>query len=111
MPEIIIKMHHYIGINSPTDSCYPGLLNVVYQVVEGRTLLGKKKKKFWHYYDDYCVDDYRVIKWHDEENHQKYMAQKAQIKKELMPIAWHPSRYWDWCMSEDEKKERQKLWP
>ena len=24
-----------------------------------------------------------------------------------MPIAWYPSRYWDWCMSEDEKK-RQK---
>ena len=26
-----------------------------------------------------------------------------------MPIAWHPSRYWDWCMSEDEKKETEKL--
>ena len=25
-----------------------------------------------------------------------------------MPIAWYPSRYWDWCMSEDEKKKRQK---
>ena len=24
-----------------------------------------------------------------------------------MPITWHPSRYWDYCMSEDEKK-RQK---
>ena len=28
---------------------------------------------------------------------------------ELLPIAWHPSRYWDWCMSEDEKKETGKL--
>ena len=27
-----------------------------------------------------------------------------------MPIAWHPSRYWDWCMSEDEKRETEKLW-
>ena len=35
-------------------------------------------------------------------------AQKASIKEELMPIAWHPSRYWDWCMSEDEKKETEK---
>ena len=34
---------------------------------------------------------------------------KAQIKKELMPIAWHPSRYWDWCKSEDEKQETEKL--
>ena len=26
-----------------------------------------------------------------------------------MPIACHSTRYWDWCMTEDEKrKERQK---
>ena len=23
---------------------------------------------------------------------------------ELMTIAWHPSRWWDWCLDEDEKK-------
>ena len=34
----------------------------------------------------------------------------AQIKKELMSIAWHPSRYWDWCMSEDEKRDTEALW-
>ena len=22
-----------------------------------------------------------------------------------MPVAWHPTRWWDWCMPEDEKKE------
>ena len=22
-----------------------------------------------------------------------------------MPVAWHPKRWWDWCVSEDEKKE------
>ena len=27
------------------------------------------------------------------------------LKKELMTIAWHPKRQWDWCVSEDEKKE------
>jgi hypothetical protein len=32
------------------------------------------------------------------------------LKKELAPIAWHPDRYWDWCMSEDEKNEISKLW-
>ena len=26
-----------------------------------------------------------------------------------MPIARHPSRYWDCCMSEDEKKETEKF--
>ena len=22
-----------------------------------------------------------------------------------MPVAWYSNRWWDWCMSEDEKKE------
>ena len=25
-----------------------------------------------------------------------------------MPIAWHPSSYWDWCMPEDEKQKTEK---
>ena len=37
-------------------------------------------------------------------------AQKASIKEELLLIFWHPSRYLDGCMSEDEKKETEKLW-
>ena len=61
----------------------------------------------WHDYDDYCGDD-EVIEWYD--GYKKRRTQKAQIEKELLPIAWHPSKYWDWCMSEDEKKETEKLW-
>ena len=26
---------------------------------------------------------------------------KKGISEELMPIAWHPKRWWDFCMSED----------
>ena len=26
-----------------------------------------------------------------------------------MPIAWHPSRWWDWCVPEDEKKQAEKF--
>ena len=55
----------------------------------------------WHN-DDYWHDNDKLIKWY--EGYKKRKAQKAQIKKELLPIAWHPSRYWDWCMSEDEKR-------
>ena len=29
-------------------------------------------------------------------------AQNLKIKEELLPIAWHPNRVKDWCMSEDE---------
>ena len=32
-------------------------------------------------------------------------AQKAQIKKDLMPIVWHPSRWSDMCVTEEEKRD------
>ena len=62
--------------------------------------------KIWHNDDDYCNDD-EVIEWY--EGYQGRMAQKAKIKEELLPIAFHPSRWWDWCIPEDEKKETEKL--
>ena len=57
----------------------------------------------FHYYDGYWVNNDGAIKQHNEESHQKHKAQKAQIKKELMRVAWHPSKWWDWCVYEDEK--------
>ena len=67
-------------------------------------------------FDDYYDDDGNH--WGDDDNedkfferydgYQKRKAQKAKIKEELLPITWHPLRYWDWCMSEDEKKKKQK---
>ena len=30
---------------------------------------------------------------------------KKESNEELMPVAWHPNRWWDCCLSEDEKKE------
>ena len=38
------------------------------------------------------------------------VIKNAKIKEELMPIAWHPLRWWDRCVPEDEKKETEKLW-
>ena len=61
----------------------------------------------WYNDNDYDDED-NFLKWYD--GYKKRKAQKALIKEELLPIAWHPSRYWDWCMSEDEKKETEKLW-
>ena len=57
--------------------------------------------KILHDDDGYRNDD-QVIGWY--EGYQKRKARKAQIKEELMPIAWHPSCWRDWCVSEDEKK-------
>ena len=61
------------------------------------------------WYDDYYFGDGDHWDNDDDEDkiYKKRKAQKASIK-ELLPIAWHPSRYWDWCMSEDEKKQKQK---
>ena len=56
--------------------------------------------KIWHDNDDYCNDD-EIIEWYKGYQRRK-KAQKASIKEELMSIAWHPSRYWDWCVPEDE---------
>ena len=56
------------------------------------------------WYDDYYDNDNEgeFFKWYDGYRARK--AQKASLKEELLPIAWYPSRYWDWCMSEDEKR-------
>ena len=32
------------------------------------------------------------------------------MKEDLMPIAWHSSRWWDWCVPKDEIKQTGKLW-
>ena len=51
---------------------------------------------------------YEYIEWFNGYKERK--AQKAQIKDELAPIAWHPDRVIDWCFDEDEKKDLQKIW-
>ena len=57
---------------------------------------------------DYWYHDDELIEWY--EGYKKRKAQKAKIKEELIPIAWHPDRVKNWCMSEDEKKETEELW-
>ena len=52
--------------------------------------------------DGYWYDDDEMIECYD--SYKKRKAQKAKVKEELLPIAWHPDRVMDWCMSEDEKR-------
>ena len=73
--------------------------------------VSQEQLKLWHDGDDWLIRwwyNNRFIKWYD--SYKKRKAQKAKIKEELLPIAWHPSRYWDWCISEDEKQETEQLW-
>ena len=69
-------------------------------------IMTQQQIKIWHDDGKYC-NDHELIKWY--KRYEKRKAQKAQIKEGPLPIAWHQSRYWDWCMSEDEKKETEKL--
>ena len=59
------------------------------------------------YDDDYVYNDNEIIKQYD--GYEKRKAQKASIKKDLMPIAWHPSKWWDWCVPENEKRETENF--
>ena len=47
-------------------------------------------------------DDDELIKWYDDYNKRK--DQKAQVKKELICIDWHRSRWWNWCVPEDKER-------
>ena len=66
----------------------------------------QQQLKLWHDYNDYCNDD-RFIEWYDR--YKKRKTQKALIEEELMPIFWHPSRWWDWCIPEDEKRGTENV--
>ena len=73
--------------------------------------VSQEQLKLWHDGDDWLIRwwyNNRLIKWYDR--YEKRKAQKAKIKEELMRVAKHLSRWWDWCMSEDEKQETEKLW-
>ena len=45
----------------------------------------------------------RLLAWHIK--FEKRKALKTKITEELIPITWHPKRWWNLCMPEDEKKE------
>ena len=47
----------------------------------------------------------RLLAWHNKFENCK--ALKKEISKELMTVAWHSTRWWDWCLPEDEKKRNR----
>ena len=55
----------------------------------------QQQVRIWNDDDNHCDND-RFIKWYKD--YQKSKTQKAKIEEELMPVPWHPSRWWDWCV-------------
>ena len=72
---------------------------VLYLILKGGTLwFTTTHPEVFHYYDEYWVSNDGVIKWHNEENHHDDIIKNARHKK---------TQYW--CVSEDEKREIEKL--
>ena len=55
----------------------------------------------------------RLLAWHNKFEKRKELEKniseefKKNISEELMAIAWHPKRWWAWCLPEDEKKRNR----
>ena len=62
--------------------------------------------------DNFDVDDpetiihVRLMTWCNR--YKQLKACKKEKNKELMPIAQHPKRSWEWCMSQDEKNKNKQ---
>ena len=56
-------------------------------------LLQEMGVAMWYDGSEYCDDEDNFFKWYD--SYKKQKAQKASIEEELMPVTWHPSRYWN----------------
>ena len=47
---------------------------------------------------------------HDLLRHHHKREFSRRIHNELLPIAWHPNRFWDWCVCEEEKVFLEEMW-
>ena len=57
-------------------------------------------------YDEDDLENFiyiRLLAWHIK--FEKRKALKKDINEELMLVAWHPKRWWNFYMSEDKKKK------
>ena len=57
--------------------------------------------------DPETVIHIRILAWHIK--FEKRKALEKELNKELMLIARHPRRWWNFCMSKDEKKEIEPI--
>ena len=73
---------HYETIIDPENGCYKS---------HHKTKYGKALET-------------ELFRWHHKNKYQ------MGIEDDLIPVAWHPSRFWDWCMAEEDKKTAEQLW-
>ena len=72
-------------------------------------------------YEAACGDHVEIVKlcrgWlgydsihHDLLRHHHKRSFSRRIHDEVLPIAWHPNRFWDWCVDEEEKGFLEEMW-
>ena len=62
-----------------------------------------------NFYENYpeAILHVRLLAWRNK--FQQSKALKNDTSKKLMPVAWHPTRWWGWCLSEYEQREKEPL--
>ena len=101
------QLHHVPGYFKTQEISYKAVrddLSFLENVPDW--LMTQGQVKIRHGDNGYCNDN-ELIKWY--QGYEKRKTQEAQIEKELMHITCHSSRWSDWCMSEDEKKQTKIL--
>ena len=101
----------------------PDLLECVLDQFKTQKMCDKaveKNPRFFEYVPDYFNSDKLCCKVIDKNVNKKVLnsineyrkrnAQKHQIRYELLPVAWHPSRFYDWCCDNDEKRFLKEMW-
>ena len=120
----------YNAVSAPVATTRDALSERLQSVRENSTVLYynfAREKKMFDYYnkrsyieeleDMYMLDYYL---WEHKENYGKALTQELfryyhqkmfskALREELIPITWHPDRYWDWCVPEDEKERIRSM--
>ena len=123
----------YNAVSAPVATTRDALSERLQSVRENSTVLYYnfvREKKMFDYYnkrsyieeleeleDMYMLDYYL---WEHKENYGKALTQdlfryyhqkmfSKALREELIPITWHPDRYWDWCVPEDEKERIRSM--
>ena len=97
------KTHDTLTICVKTFDAYPIMSRYVSDWFVTPKILEVLYKNY-HYFND----SHELFTWCNKYNQCKTFIKE--IEKELMSIRGHLLRWWDWYMSEDEKKVIEKYW-
>ena len=74
-----------------------------------------KHPRLLEHVPDYFVTEEMLKNQNVQDLADAYRERRRRLKKEdwrksSYRVAWHPDRFWEWCMPHDEKLEISQLW-